>query len=98
MVLAMHVIGDGAAHGDEARSRRDRQEPAARHDQLEQLIERDAGFTAQHAAGLIEGDETVESARPEQGAVLVQAAIAVAAALAEREHRRAAGLGQLVEA
>jgi len=30
VVLAMHVVGDGAAQGHEARARRHRQEPAAR--------------------------------------------------------------------
>ena len=49
MVLAVHVVGDGAAHGDELRARHDRQAPAARDHQPLDVAQHDAGLADQPA-------------------------------------------------
>jgi len=50
VVLAVDVICDRAAKRDELGARADRQEPAARNDHREQLLETESGLGAQDTA------------------------------------------------
>ena len=63
MVLAVDVVGDGAADGDELRARRHRQEPAARNATREDVGQQHAGLALEHAARRVERDEAIEAAR-----------------------------------
>lgn len=63
MVLAVHVVRDRAPDGDEARAGHDRQEPAVRHDQIQDVPEENARLASQHAGFPIEGDEAVQASR-----------------------------------
>src|SRR5260221_3482035 len=87
VVLAVHVIGDCAADGDVARARRDRQKPAAWYGEVKNLGKQNTGFTAQYTGCRIEGDEPVEPACVQQRTAVIEAYIAVAAAVAIGEHR-----------
>ena len=49
VVLAMHVIGNGATQRDVPGSRRDRQEPSPRNRHGEDFLERDACLGLQYA-------------------------------------------------
>jgi hypothetical protein len=86
MILAVHVVGDGAAERDEARSGRHRQKPAARNRQGQDLVEQDAGFAAQQPRLLIEGDEAIERTRIDQPTAGVQTDIAITAPVAEGQY------------
>lgn len=83
----MHVIGDGAADGNETRARRHGKEPAARHDERKYVSEQYAGLAGQHATIGIEGDEAVEAAHLQQRAAGIQPDIAIAATIAVGEQR-----------
>jgi hypothetical protein len=85
MILAVHVVGDRAADRDVLRARADREEPAARHREREDVGEQHAGLAVQDAGTWIERDEAVEAARVQQRAAVVQAHVAVAAAVAVGE-------------
>ena len=85
VVLAVDVVGDGAAEGDVLGSGRDGQEESARHGEVEDLRERDARFGGEHAGRGIEVDQAVHAGGLQQGAVLEQADVAVAAAQADGE-------------
>jgi hypothetical protein len=63
VVLAVHVVGDGAAEGGELGAGRDRQEPAAGNRQPQHFVERHAGFGADHAGLPVGADEAVEGRR-----------------------------------
>ena len=49
VVLAVDVVGDGAADADELRAGRRRQEPAVRHGEVEDLSQRRARLAADDA-------------------------------------------------
>ena len=87
MVLAMDIVGERAADGDEAGAGRDRRKPAGRHGELQQAVEQQAGPAGQQAGFAIEEQDFVHSARVDQRAALVQAGIAVGAAIAVGERR-----------
>ena len=61
VVLAVDVIGDGAADGDKFCARGDGQEPAPGDGEVQYLGQGDAGLAAQQAVGRIEGDEAVQT-------------------------------------
>ena len=95
VVLAMHVVGDGAADRDEARAGRDGQEPAAAirlrpAGDREDVGEPDAGLAGQHARVPVEGDEAVEAAAVEQPAARVERHVAIGPAAALGEGGRCA--------
>src|SRR3984893_5087158 len=50
MVLTMHVVGNGPAHGNEARARGDWQEPSFREKYVDDIGEANAAFAPQHAS------------------------------------------------
>ena len=80
VVLAVDVVGDGAAEGDVFGSGRDGQEEAARDGEVEDLRERDAGLGGEKAGLGVEVDQAVHAGGEQQIAVLEQADVAIAAA------------------
>src|SRR6185369_12954164 len=89
VVLAVDVVGDGAADRHEPRARRDRKEEAARQREGRDFREQHARLAAQRRGGRIERDEAIEVARAQDGAAVVEARIAIAAARAVRQDRAA---------
>src|SRR5690606_32730741 len=87
MVLAMHVAGNGTADADEARAGRDRQEPAARQEDIDQLGQSDPGVAVDRALVRIERMQAVERAGREN--VGGQGAVAIAAPHAPGDYRAA---------
>ena len=79
MVLAVHVVGDGAAQGHEPRAGRGRREPAARHGDGQELVERQARLGAQDARRRIEGDQVVQARGVDQAAAGIERADVVGA-------------------
>ncbi len=94
MVLAVHVVGDGAAHGHVLGARRDREEEAAREREVDDLGEQYPGLAAQDAARGIEGNQVIQVARAQQRVAVVQARVAVAAADAVGQERSLVGQRQ----
>src|SRR6267143_450749 len=80
MVLTMHVVGNGPAHGNEARARRDQQKPSFREKYVDDIGKADATFAAQHASGFVEPEDAVEAAAVDQFAAGVETRVPVAAA------------------
>ena len=79
MVFAMDIVGDGAAERDEARSRRHREKPAVRHDELQDRRNACAGGGAQNSLDRIEVDDAIELRHVDQIAIPVETGIAVGA-------------------
>ncbi len=79
MIFAVDVIGDRAAEGYVFCAGRDGKKPAARHGEVEDLRERYARFGGQNAAYRVKGKQPVHPSGLDQGAVLEQADVAVAA-------------------
>ena len=69
-----------------------RQEPASRHDQVEDLVQARPGLATQPAGIWIKGQEMVHPRSSEQGAAVVETDVTVAAATAIRQHRAAQGI------
>jgi len=67
-----------------------------RHDELEDLGEQRARLAAQDTFVRVERDEAVEPAQRDQRAAWVETAVAVAAAVAERQQGRLSGGQDLV--
>ena len=55
---------------------------------LQHLVEQDAGLADHHAALGVEGEDALEPARRDQPAAIVQAGIAIGAAIAVSQHPR----------
>ncbi len=91
VVLAVHVVSQCAAKGDEARAGGHRQEPAARQQVADDIVEQHAGLGTQHACRFVEGEVAIEAARLQQLAAGVDADVAVAAAVAPGQHGVARG-------
>ena len=97
VVLAVDVVRDRTAERDELGARADRQEPTARNDHREQLLEAEPRLGAQDPSLRIEVDQSRELAGVDQHPAVVQAAIAVAAAepVGEGGRRPEIQIGQL---
>ena len=80
MVLAVNIVGDRSAHGDEARAGRDRKEPSFRKKYVDDVGEADAAFATQHASGFVETQNAVEAAAVDQLTARVEARVAITAA------------------
>ena len=85
VVLAVDIVGDGAAEGDVLGAGSDGKEEAARNSEVEDLRERNAGLGGQDAGLGVEIDQAVHAGGLEQRAVLQQADIAVAATESDRK-------------
>jgi hypothetical protein len=81
VVLAMDVVGDGAAHAHELGTRQDRQPPAPRRHQALDVPQQDTRFADQPAGRRIEGVQAVELRRAPEVPPGVEAGIAVAPAV-----------------
>jgi hypothetical protein len=79
MVLAVHVVGDGAPHGHKGRPRRDGQKPTFGQKDIEDFGQADTAFATHDSRGFVETENTVETAAFDEFAVAVQARIAIAA-------------------
>src|SRR5215470_15203542 len=86
VILAVHIIGDGAADSDELSARHHRQKPAVRHYQTQDLGEQYARFARNPARLAVEANDSIERAREDEPAPDIEAAIAVAASLTEGQH------------
>ena len=91
VVLAVDVVGNGAADGGHLGARHDRQAPAARDHQALDVAQQDARLADQPAVALVESDQAVERGRAPQHAAGVEAFVAVAAARAVGDARLVAG-------
>ena len=80
VVLAVDVVGDGAAERDVLGSRRDGKEEAARDGEVKNLCECDAGFGREDTTVGVERQKAVHRCGLEQRAVFEQADVAIAAA------------------
>lgn len=85
MVLAMHVVGDCPAHGDEAGSRCDREKPPLGKKYIDNVAESNTALAADNSRGLVESENPVEAMTLDQVAACVEAGIAITPALAKRE-------------
>jgi hypothetical protein len=92
-MVAVHVGGDGAAHGDPGGSRRDRGHEAARHERVDQIAERDPRLAFEDAGRSIEGEHPVEAGGQDRATAGRPCRIAVGAPGPAREHDAAGRTG-----
>src|SRR6185437_15143173 len=85
MVLAMNVVGDGAAKRHELRAGRNRQKESARNSEVQNLRERNAGLSREDARVRIESEQAIHTGRLDERAVLKQANVAIAATHTDRQ-------------
>src|SRR5690606_9898837 len=85
MVLAVHIIGDGATEGDKTGAWRNTGKPAAWQAQGEQFSQGDAGFCSDDAVLPVGFDEAVQRTQGNHFVAAGQTAVAIAAAVAERQ-------------
>ena len=69
MVLAVDVVGHGAAQGHEPGPGHDRREPAVGHGDADQGVEGQAGIGPQNACGRIEGVDAIEPRHGDDAAI-----------------------------
>jgi hypothetical protein len=77
VVLAMHVIGNGAAESHEFGAGGHWQKEAGGNGEFQHFCQADASLGFQQAAGPIEADKAVEAGYLDQGAAVVEAAVAI---------------------
>src|SRR5260363_92511 len=87
VIFAMHIVGERAAERDILRARRDREKPAARHAERQNLLQSEARFGDQEALFPIRSDKTVQRAHVQRMIGCGQATIAVTSAIAKRQRR-----------
>ncbi len=87
VVFAVYVVGNGAANGDKFGAGRDGQEPAARHEQVEDFGQGYACFAAQESCLLVKGDEALEVRKVERYTVFIETTVAIAATIGVGEYR-----------
>ena len=75
MVLAVHVVGYGAAYADPLRAGHDRQAPAARHHQPLDVAQHNSGLAGQSSRRGVERDQRVLRQRPDVPAKLRRQAV-----------------------
>jgi hypothetical protein len=85
VILAVHVVGDGAAERDVFGAWRDRHEPAARNRHVEDVFEADASLGDEHPGLPVDAHEAIEWLQMHHVIARGQAAVAVAAPIAERQ-------------
>ena len=85
MVLAVDVVGNRSAHGNEASAGRDGKKPSLRKEYVDDVGEADAAFATEHASGLVETENAVETAAVNQVAAGVETRVAITAPEAIRE-------------
>lgn len=85
MVLAVDVIGDGAADGDKASPGGYGEKPASGYNKFEYLGKTDAGLATDHAEGWVKAQDAVEAARIDEVASGIETGIAITAAESVRK-------------
>ncbi len=80
MIFPVHIVGYRAADGHESRTRRDRQEPAARDRDLENIREAHSRLTKDVALLCVKTEDPVQAGTLDQVAAVIQAGIAVTSA------------------
>lgn len=96
MVLAMYVVCDCPAHGDETCSRRDGEKPPFRKKYVDKIAESNATLAADHTRGFVETQNPVEAITLDQAAACVEARIPVTSALAKgKQAARLSGIEDL---
>src|SRR5271163_4185267 len=88
MVLAVDVVGNRSSNSYVFRPRAHGQKPSPRYGKIENLRQGHPSFAAQPAGLGIERDEAIQVRRLQQGPMLQQANVAVAASHANGEHFR----------
>jgi hypothetical protein len=82
VVLAVDVVGNRSANGDKAGAGRDGKKPPSREKYLDDVGEVDSAFATQHARGLVEAENAVETAAVNQFTASVEARITITPAKA----------------
>ena len=77
MVLAVDIVGDSPTERHKLRPRRNGQEIAGRDYKFENFRQANAGLGDKKAAGPVEADEAVEAGHLDQGAAVIEAAVAI---------------------
>ncbi len=85
VVLAVDIVGKRAANGDKSRTWCHGKKEAVRNGAGQNVAKGNAGFAGHHPCARIEGDYARVSTVVDQHAAIVMAAVAVAAAVAERQ-------------
>src|SRR5437016_13306250 len=94
MILAVNVIRDGAADGDELRAGRNGQEPPSRNDDLQQISKTDAGFYANSSGLPIKVENAVQRGTVQKVAIVIQAGVAITSSHAIGQQGRRFGTSQ----
>ncbi len=85
VILAVNIIGNGTADGDESGARSDGNEPSLRKKYFDDVRKTDAAFAAQHSGGFVETKNTVESAAIDQFASRIETGVAITSPEAIRQ-------------
>ena len=83
VILAVNVVGNRAGHRHRGGPRRHRQEEAVRDRLFEDGMKRDARVAGDNSSSRIEAEDAAAHATVDQGALVIMAAVAVGAAIAE---------------
>src|SRR5262249_3339233 len=79
MVLAMDVVGDRASESHELRSRDDRQEVAARHEEVQNIRQCHSRLRLTDSGRRIEGDQPIQALERDYAGIAVESGVAVTA-------------------
>src|ERR1700691_4101638 len=91
MVLAVNIVGNSPANGNEAGSWRDGQKPSFRKKHVDNVVKAHARFAAQHATGRVKTKNAVKSPAVDQFASCAETGITVTPPLPIREQRTRRG-------
>ena len=80
MGLAVDIVGNGAANGDEFRPRADHRQPPLRSENRNDLFQANAGLAFQDTLLLVKGKKSVEFCAFGYKALFIQGLVAIAAA------------------
>jgi len=95
VILAVHVVGNGASDSYQRGTGSDCWKPAIGQRQLDDLAQQYASLAFEHSGDGIETDESIQATRQQQCAAVVQADVTVTAPIAKRQHGR--GIRQIVK-
>lgn len=94
MVLAVNIVGDGAANRHKFRAWRDWQEPTAWDDNFQQIAQCDAGFNPNSSAFPVKIEDAIYGKTIQQFATVIQARVAIAAAKSIGQQRTGLSVAQ----
>ena len=87
MVLAVYVVCDGSAHGHQGRTWCDVRKPASRKRDIDDFAQQDSRLALEDTGIWIEADKSIEAARMQQCAALIETYVAVTASVSVGQHR-----------